>query len=59
MAEETMKDFEKEIAESFKSKKQIEDADAGKWEKFAKMLADGEKITVTVAGSDDFSCKPW
>ena len=49
MAEETMKDFEKEIAESFKSKKQIEDADAGKWEKFAKMLADGEKITVTVA----------
>ncbi len=48
MAEETMKDFEKEIAESFKSKKQIEDADAGKWEKFAQMLADGEKITVTV-----------
>lgn len=49
MAEETMKDFEKEIAESFKSKKQLEDADAGKWEKFAKMLEDSEKITVTVA----------
>ena len=49
MAEETMKDFEKEIAESFESKKQLEDADAGKWEKFAKMLEDSEKITVTVA----------
>lgn len=49
MAEETMKDFEKEIAESFKSKKQLEDADAGKWEKFAKMLEDSEKFTVTVA----------
>lgn len=49
MAEETMKDFEKEIAESFKSKKQMEDADAGKWEKFAQMMADGEKLTVTVA----------
>ena len=35
MAEESMKDFEKEIAESFNNKKQLEDADAGKWEKFA------------------------
>lgn len=49
MAEETMKDFEKEIAESFKSKKQLEDVDAGKWEKFAKMMEDGEKFTVKVA----------
>jgi len=49
MAEETMKDFEKEIAESFKSKKQLEDADAGKWEKFAQMMADGEKVTIKVA----------
>jgi len=49
MADETMKDFEQEIAESFKSKKQIEDADAGKWEKFSQMMADGEKLTVKVA----------
>jgi len=48
MAEETMKDFEKEIAESFKTKKQIEDADAGKWEKFQQMLDAKEKVTVKV-----------
>lgn len=49
MAEETMKDFEQEIAESFKNKKQLEDADAGKWAKFNEMMANGEKVTVKVA----------
>ena len=49
MAEESMKDFEKEIEESFNNKKQLEDADAGKWEKFAQMLENGEKVTVKVA----------
>ena len=48
MAEESMKDFEKEIAESFTNKKQLEDADAGKWEKFQQMLDNGEKVTVKV-----------
>ena len=48
MAEETMKDFEQEINESFKTKKQIEDADAGKWEKFQQMLENKEKVTVKV-----------
>ena len=32
--EESMKDFEKEIEESFKDMKQYNDPDASKWEKF-------------------------
>ena len=42
MAEETMKDFEKEINESFAQKKKLEDADAGKWDKFQQMLEAGK-----------------
>ena len=48
MAEETMKDFEQEITESFKNKKQLEDAAAGKWEKFQQMLEGKEKVVVKI-----------
>ena len=48
MAEETMKDFEKEINESFAQKKKLEDADAGKWDKFQQMLEAKEKVTVKI-----------
>lgn len=48
MAEETMKDFEKEIDESFKNKKKLEDAAAGKWEKFQQMLDSKEKVSVKI-----------
>ena len=48
MAEETMKDFEQEITESFKNKKQLEDAAAGKWEKFQQMLESKEKVVVVI-----------
>ena len=37
MAEETMKDFEKELEESYKTMDTKEDPDAGKWDVFEKM----------------------
>lgn len=54
MAEESMKDFEKEIEESLKNMNRVDDADAGKWEVFlAKMEAKETfdvKITEIVKG---------
>ena len=40
MAEETMKDFEKELEESYKNMDTKEDPQANKWEVFEQMLAD-------------------
>lgn len=48
MAEETMKDFEKEIEESFANKKQIEDPDAGKWARLEELLENKEVVRVKV-----------
>ncbi len=48
MSEETMKDFEQEINESFNNKKKLEDAEAGKWEGFEKLLQDKTKFTVKI-----------
>ena len=56
MAEETMKDFENEINESFKNKKQIEDADAGKWEKFQQMMDEKTPIEVKIAEAVKAGC---
>ena len=54
MAEETMKDFEKELEESYKTMDTKEDPDAGKWDVFEKMLAEKTvakvKITEVVKG---------
>lgn len=51
---ESMKDFEKEIEESFKNRKQYDDPDASKWEVFEKYLAEKTvhrvKITEVVKG---------
>lgn len=44
-----MKDFEKEINDSFKNKKQLEDADAGKWERFQQMMDDKTQVEVKIA----------
>jgi len=48
MAEESMKDFEKEINESLENIKDYEDKDAGKWEVFEKQLADKEVLKVKI-----------
>lgn len=54
MAEETMKDFEKELEESYKNMDTTEDPEAGKWEVFEKMSAEKTvskvKITEIVKG---------
>ena len=54
MAEETMKDFEKELEESYKNMDTKEDPQANKWEVFEQMLADKTvskvKITEVVKG---------
>ena len=49
MAEETMKDFEKELEASYKDMDTTEDPEAGKWEVFEKMLAEKtvSKVKVT------------
>ena len=48
MAEETMKDFEKEIEESLKNRKKYEDPDAGKWDLFAKMKDEKQVVEVKI-----------
>ena len=54
MAEETMRDFEKELEESYKNMDTTEDPEAGKWEVFEKMIAEKTvskvKITEVVKG---------
>ena len=54
MAEETMKDFDKEINESLNNMKSYEDPDGGQWEVFQKMMDEKTvskvKITEVVKG---------
>ena len=54
MAEETMKDFEKELEESYKNMDTKEEPQENKWEVFEKMLAEKTvskvKITEVVKG---------
>lgn len=54
MAEETMRDFEKELEESYRNMDTTEDPEAGKWEVFEKMIAEKTvskvKITEVVKG---------
>ena len=49
MAEETMKDFEKELEESYKNMDTKEDPEAGKWDVFEKMLTEKtvSKVKIT------------
>ena len=49
MAEETMKDFEKEIEESFNNRNKLEDADATKWERFQAMMESKEQFKVKIS----------
>ena len=48
MAEESMKDFEKEINESFKTAKKVENEDGGKWERFAELIETKEEFDVKI-----------
>ena len=57
MAEESMKDFEQEINDSFKTAKKVESEDNGKWDRFAELIETKEqfdvKIIEVVKGGED------
>jgi len=46
--EQTMKDFDKEINESFKTSKKVENEDMGKWEHFKEMMENKEEADVKI-----------
>ena len=48
MAEESMKDFEQEINDSFKTAKKVENEDGGKWERFQSLIETKEQFDVKI-----------
>ena len=48
MAEESMKDFEQEINDSFKTAKKVESEDNGKWDRFAELIETKEQFDVKI-----------
>ena len=48
MAEESMKDFEQEINDSFKTAKKVETEDMSKWDRFAEMIETKEEVEVKI-----------
>lgn len=48
MAEESMKDFEQEINESFKTAKKVENEDGGKWERLQSLVESKEQFNVKI-----------
>ena len=48
MAEESMKDFEQEINDSFKTTKKVESEDQGKWERFQELIETKEQFDVKI-----------
>ncbi|WP_314155826.1 S1 RNA-binding domain-containing protein [Stomatobaculum longum] len=48
MAEESMKDFEQEINESFKTAKKVENEDGGKWEHLQSLVESKEQFNVKI-----------
>jgi len=48
VAEESMKDFEQEINESFKTAKKVENEDGGKWEHLQSLVESKEQFDVKI-----------
>ena len=48
MAEESMKDLEQELEESYKNMNRYDEADSGKWDNFKRMLEEKEIVNVKV-----------
>lgn len=48
MAEESMKDYEQEINDSFKTARKVDNEDLGKWGRFAEMIESKEEVEVKI-----------
>lgn len=56
MAEESMKDYEQEINDSFKNVKKINNEDAGKWDHFQELVETKEKFDVKIVEAVKGGC---